>query len=81
MDGMARQYGDDAIADARFREMVTGEYAHEFADLDGFEGFDDEPDPDTCTDRRELELHAHFHFKQAMLTATTRSPTPDSAKW
>ena len=64
---MARQYGDDAIADARFREMVTGEYAHEFADLDGFEGFDDEPDPDTCTDRRELELHAHFHFKQAML--------------
>ena len=67
MDGMARQYGDDAIADARFREMVTGEYAHEFADLDGFEGLDDEPDPDTCTDRRELELHAHFHFKQAML--------------
>ncbi|RYP99325.1 hypothetical protein PG2115B_1383 [Bifidobacterium pseudolongum subsp. globosum] len=67
MDDMARQYGDDAIADARFREMVTGEYAHEFADLDGFEGFDDEPDPDTCTDRRELELHAHFHFKQAML--------------
>lgn len=68
MDDMVAPYRDIVDTDQEFRAMMTGAYAHEFADLDGVH---DNPytqdfaqDPNNA---QELELYAYDQFTQAKL--------------